>query len=206
MEYGWNIPGGDNKEWLTIFVCISAQGIYIPPYYIFKGKYLLQNYVELCGPRAAMNIQENGWITNEIFCDWLEHFKSNVPRWVNKQNEHLLILDRHCSHVSATALDTWIRMGMDIVSIPSHTSHKMQPLDVSCFKPFKQYLQEDKASMALKNPNWANGIMLWTTLAGMAAYALKKALQSSTIIAGFKATCTSSILFSFLLLLQLNHI
>ena len=89
--------------------------------------------MELCGPRAAMNIQENGWITNEIFCDWLEHFKSNVPGGVNKKNKHLLILDEHCNHVSATALDTCIRMGIDIMSIPSHTSHKMQPLDVSCF-------------------------------------------------------------------------
>lgn len=201
-----NIPAGDNREWLTIVVCISAQGTYIPPYYIFKGKYLLQNYVELCGPGATMNVQENGWITNEIFCEWLEHFKSNVLEGVSKQNKHLLILDRHCSHVSATTLDTCIIMGIDIMSIPSHTSHKIQPLDVSCFKPFKQYLQEDKVSMALKNPNWANGIMLRTTLAGMVANALKKALQSSTIIARFKATYTSSNLFSYLLLLQLNHI
>lgn len=58
------------------------------------------------------------------------------------------------------------------MSIPSHTSHKMQPLDVSCFKPFEQNLQENKASMALKNPNWANGIILRTTLAGMAANSL----------------------------------
>lgn len=39
---------------------------------------------------------------------------------------------------------------------------------------FKQYLQEDKASMAMKNPNWTNGIMLRTTLARMVANALKK--------------------------------
>jgi hypothetical protein len=125
-----NILACDNREWLTIIVCISAQGTYIPSYYIYKGKYLLQNYVELCGPGAAMNVQESGWITNEIFCYCLEHFKSNVPGGVNKQNKHLLILDGHCSHVSGTALDTCIRMGIDIMSIPSHTSHKMQPLDV----------------------------------------------------------------------------
>jgi hypothetical protein len=27
--------------------------------------------------------------------------------------------------------------GLDIVSLSSHTSHVLQPLDVSCFKPFK---------------------------------------------------------------------
>ena len=41
-----NILVGNNKEWLTIVVCISAHGTYIPPYYIFKSKYLLQDYVE----------------------------------------------------------------------------------------------------------------------------------------------------------------
>ena len=98
MEYGWNrgsknvnILAGDNKEWLTIIVCISAHGTYIPSYYIFKGKYVLQNYVELCGFGAAMNVQENGWITNKILSDSLEHFKSNVLGGVNKQNKHLLI-------------------------------------------------------------------------------------------------------------------
>ena len=93
---------------MTIVVCISAQGTYIPPYYIFKGKYLLQNYVELCGPKAITNVQENGGITNEIFCDWLELSKSNVPGGVSKLNKHLLFLDGHCSHVSATAFDTCI--------------------------------------------------------------------------------------------------
>jgi hypothetical protein len=131
-----NVQGGDSREWLTIAVCVNAIGASIPPYFIFKGKYLMKDYVELCGPGAVMNVQENGWITTNIFCDWLEHFKENVPGGVSKQNKHLLIYDGHSSHVSGRALDTCIRMGIDIMSIPSHTSHKMQPLDVSCFKPF----------------------------------------------------------------------
>jgi hypothetical protein len=48
--------------------------------------------------------------------------------------------------------------------------------------------------------------VLRTTLAGMDANALRKVLQSSTIIARFKAISISSSLFSSLLLLQLNHI
>ena len=29
-------------------------------------------------------------------------------------------------------------IGLDLLTLPSHTSHAMQPLDVLCFKPFKQ--------------------------------------------------------------------
>jgi len=53
-------------------------------------------------------------------------------------------------------------------------------------KPFKQYLQEDKATMTLENPNWGNGFMLKSTLAEMASNALGKALNSSNVIFGFK--------------------
>jgi hypothetical protein len=29
-------------------------------------------------------------------------------------------------------------VGLDFLTLLSHTSHDVQPLDVSCFKPFKQ--------------------------------------------------------------------
>jgi hypothetical protein len=188
-----NVRACDSREWLTILVCISAIGTFVPHYFIFKGTYLLQDYIQHCGPSAAVNVQENGWVTNEIFCDWLNHFRLNVPGGVSNDNKHLLVLDGHCSHVSAKALDTCIKMGLDIITIPSHSSHHMQPLDVSCFKPFKQYLQEDKAAMTLENPNWGNGVMLKSTLAKMAANALSKALKPSNIISGFKTTSIYSI-------------
>jgi hypothetical protein len=27
--------------------------------------------------------------------------------------------------------------GLNMITLPSHTSHALQPFDVSCFKPFK---------------------------------------------------------------------
>ena len=68
--------------------------------------------MKLCGPGVAMNVQENGWVTNEIFCDWLNHFKLNVPGGVSKDHKHLLVLDGHCSHVSVVALDKCLNMGI----------------------------------------------------------------------------------------------
>ncbi len=29
------------------------------------------------------------------------------------------------------------KVGLDLITLPSHTSHMLQPLDVACFKPFK---------------------------------------------------------------------
>jgi len=82
---------------------------------------------------AAMNVQENRWVTNEIFCKWLNYFQLNVPRGVSKDNKHL-ILDDHCSHVCTPILNTCIKMELDIIkSIPSH---HMQHLDLSLLQTF----------------------------------------------------------------------
>jgi hypothetical protein len=73
------------------------------------------------------------------------------------------------------------------MTIPTHRSHCMQSLDVSCFKPFKQYLQEEKAHLTMTNPSWGNNCILKSTLAQMVLQALQKALKPATIMSGFRA-------------------
>jgi hypothetical protein len=34
--------------------------------------------------------------------------------------------------------------GLDMITLPSHTSHAFQPLNVSCFKPFKTTFKKEK--------------------------------------------------------------
>ena len=38
----------DKREWLSVLVCINADGASIPSFYIFRGKRLRQNYVKKC--------------------------------------------------------------------------------------------------------------------------------------------------------------
>jgi hypothetical protein len=38
-----------------------------------------------------------------------------------------------------------------MVTLPSHTSHALQPLDVSCFKPFKTTFKKEKNNAMVKN-------------------------------------------------------
>ena len=67
-------------------------------------------------------------------------------------NRHLLILDGHGSHVGLETMQLAASMGLDIVTIPSHTSHALQPLDVNCFKPFKSaYKKERDTYMLISN-------------------------------------------------------
>lgn len=43
-------------EWLSILNCINASGGHIPNFYIFKGKQMRLNFIELENPRDTMEI------------------------------------------------------------------------------------------------------------------------------------------------------
>lgn len=44
-----NVRACDSREWLTILVCLSAIGTFIPHYSILKGTYLLHDYFNIVG-------------------------------------------------------------------------------------------------------------------------------------------------------------
>lgn len=47
----------DQREWLSVLVCVNASGDYIPSFYVFKGKRFRKNYIEKCEPGATMAMQ-----------------------------------------------------------------------------------------------------------------------------------------------------
>jgi hypothetical protein len=53
----------------------------------------------------------------------------------------MFILDGHGSHVTFEAIQQAQKFGLDMIILPSRTSHALQPLDVACFKPFKVLLE-----------------------------------------------------------------
>ncbi|MCO5581457.1 hypothetical protein L7F22_035342 [Adiantum nelumboides] len=127
----------DSKEWMTVLCCVNAEGRSIPSYYIFKGSKITSNYIENCEEGAAMAMQKKAWMTSELFQAWLEHFDNAITQMIGKTSRHLLILDGHESHVSQEVVAKAYEAGIDIITLPTHTSHKLQPLDVSAFKSLK---------------------------------------------------------------------
>ena len=134
-----------------------------------------------------MAVQEKAWMTSYLFSTWMSHFIKNVQRLedISPDHQHLLILDGHNSHVTLEVVREAKAVGLDLVTLPSHTSHALQPLDVSVFKPFKTYFQ-------LYRDYWSRHNLAATpskqTLAQWSSLALRKALSSANIKAGFRAT------------------
>jgi len=97
--------------------------------------------MENCERHVGMAMQANAWMTSELFHAWIQHFIKNVKDLggISKTERHLLIVDSHTSHVTLEVALTAKEEGINILTLPSHTSHGMQPLDVNVFGPFKTY-------------------------------------------------------------------
>jgi len=86
-----------------------------------------------------MAMQPKAWMTHYLFKAWMMHFLYSVTKLygISPTSRHLLILDGHNSHVTTEVIKLAQARGLDLLTFPSHTSHALQPLDVTCFKPFK---------------------------------------------------------------------
>ena len=97
----------------------------------------------------------------------------------------MFILDGHSSHITLEVVHEARSAGLDLLTLPSHTSHALQPLDVAVFKPFKQYFSEYRDYWTSRHLNEKTSR---ETLAHWVSLALRKALSSSNIMKGFERT------------------
>ncbi len=96
-------------------------------------------------------------------------FKKFVKNGVSFTNRHLLVLDGHGSHVTLKVVSQAQEMGLDMITLPSHTSRDLEPLDVSCFKPFKTTFRKVRDVAMFRNNHmelykitldgWVNKVM-----------------------------------------------
>jgi len=93
-------------------------------------------------------------MTNTLFKEWIHHFLNYVQKvfGILPTNRHLLILDEYKSHMSLRIIKIAMAKGLDLLTFPSHTSHALQPLDVTCFKPFKMFFRAYKDKWTLSHP------------------------------------------------------
>jgi hypothetical protein len=130
-------PG--NREWVTAIEAVNSTGWALPSYVIFKAaKYLQEGWFETLPTNWKLNISDNGWTTDKIGMDWLlNHF---IPHTIGRTvgRYQMLILDGHGSHLTAEFDRTCTENNIIPICMPPHSSHLLQPLDVSCFAVLKR--------------------------------------------------------------------
>ena len=173
----------NERKWLSVLTFIDVAGIFIPYFFIFKGKRRIKDYIQLCKACTTMAMQEKGYITSYLFSRLMDHFIEHLEdlQLLSPSNRHLIILDGHKSHLTLKVIQEATEHGVDLISLPSHTSHTLQPLDVACFKPFKSAFKAYRDKFMMETNG---GKVVKEILAQWMDLALTKAFSKSNIVAG----------------------
>lgn len=130
------IVAAERGTLVTLAVSVSAVGNLVPPFFIFPRKNFKNQFIKGGPVGSGGSVNPGGWMNAPHFYDYLVFFKEHTRASID--NPILLILDNHESHLSIKGLDFCKENGIIVLSLPPHCSHKLQPLDRSVFRPFKQ--------------------------------------------------------------------
>ena len=130
-----SITSAERGQLVTAVYGVSAAGTIVPPMLIFPRKNFRDHFIKSGPPGCIGGANPSGWINEDLFVEYLQHFIKHTRCSIEKKV--LVILDNHETHISLAAVDLAKANGVILLTIPPHTSHKLQPLDRTCFKPFK---------------------------------------------------------------------
>ena len=87
------------------------------------------------GPDDALYARsESRWIDSELFLSWM---KKVFLRHCGSQRPIILFVDGHVSHNTLNVIDLARENDVILFCLPPHTTHALQPLDVSVFRSLK---------------------------------------------------------------------
>lgn len=113
---------------VTILLSINATGdVFVPPLFVFPRVRIDNNLKKDAPPGSIFDGQPSGWITKDGFLKWLQVFVDKVNP--TEKQPVLLILDGHASHKDLEVITFAKRHYVHMLSLPPHTSHRLQPLD-----------------------------------------------------------------------------
>lgn len=168
---------------MTFVGIVNAAGHGFPPVFIVARKKMNADFQRATTPGTTVLLQANGWMDHERFVQTLEHL--HKVSYSSVENKILLIMDNAECHMNIHAVEYAIRHGIVIVTLPPHTTAKLQPLDVSVFGPFKSVLRSIQDDFKLSNPHVP---ITEHMLPEMACKAWDKVCNVTNIANGFRAT------------------
>lgn len=108
----------------------------------------------------------------------------HIQKHKNSSKEHpvLILMDNHDSHISIESVEYSRQNGITCITFPPHTSHKMQPLDVSVYGSFKAKLKVAFNDWHTNNPRKTLTIH---NIAELSKIAFQQAFTANNIMSGF---------------------
>ncbi|XP_072380696.1 uncharacterized protein [Diabrotica undecimpunctata] len=134
----------------TTCAIIRANGTFLPPVIVFPRKKFNTIMLNSAPPGTLGLANPSGWITAELFTQVLDHFIKHTG--ARKENPCLLIYANHKSNMSLEIAEKAKANGIIVLTLPPHTSNKIQPLNKSVYFSFKNYYNSAIDSWLLNHP------------------------------------------------------
>lgn len=144
------LTSAERGQLVTMVGCINAVGNSIPPMLIFPRKFFKKQMIKGSPPGSIGGANPSGWINADIFKDWMNHFITHAKP--TEDLPVLLIMDNHESHITYDVIKLAKDNHVKLLTLPPHTSHKLQPLDKSVYGPLKTFYNESCRKFLLNNP------------------------------------------------------
>ena len=158
----------------------NAAGQYVPPLVIFKRKRMPAE-LSNGGPIGSVVTCNDSWMDADTFTKWLQHCVDIVKPTADKKV--LLVLDGLSTHVkNLKAVELARKENVIMLCLPLHTTHNIQPLDRTLFKPL-QTCYDQAAERWLRTH--VGRVITPYQLCGLFNEAYCKAATMSTAINGF---------------------
>lgn len=177
------IVSAERGELVTLCGIINAAGCSIPPAFVFPRVRFKDQFL-VGAPTGSLGLAtRSGWMTKELFPLVLRHIKEYSH--CSKDDPILLLMDNHCSHISIETISYAKDNGIVVLTFPPHCSHKLQPLDVAVYGPFKAAAKVFLSDWMRTNPGKPATIY---EMAQIAAKAHQQSFTPKNISSAFSKT------------------
>ena len=168
---------------MTFVGIINAMGQCLPPVFIIPRKRNNPAFMRGTSHGAKAILHPSGWMNGECFLETLQH----IQKWTRctSDNKILLIMDNAECHMNIHVVEYAMEHGIVIVTLPPHTTAKLQPLDVSVYGPFKTFLRSILNRYQIMNPHKH---ITEHMLPEFACDAWSQACTITNVTSGFRAT------------------
>ncbi len=145
-----NADQDDNREWIILIATICMNMTYISPSIIYQAisgniqNSWLTEY-DFKEQFCFFAFFATDWINDELIYSWLTIvFDRNTrSKARNSRDYRLLFVDEHDSHINMKFLDWCEQNKMLMTLYSSHSTHRLQSLNVSLFNPLINYYSQN---------------------------------------------------------------
>jgi hypothetical protein len=129
-------------EHVTMVEAISGSGEVLNPMAILKGVVIQRRWFDDLTDGILVGVSDTGYSNDQLSFQWIQHF-NRFAKPKRSNDWRLLILDGYDSHFTYEFVRYCELNRIQLLQLPPHSTHILQPCDVGIFQNWKHFHSEE---------------------------------------------------------------